>query len=45
MHKISVAHITSKGKTIYDGVDVSDLYYKFANDFGRDLIYDLKNDN
>lgn len=45
MHKILVAHITSKGKTIYDSVDVSDLYHKFANDFGRDLTYDLTNDN
>ncbi|KAI6178812.1 Proteasome endopeptidase complex [Aphelenchoides besseyi] len=40
-----VVHITATEKTRYQRVDVSDLYYEFANELGRDIVYEAKDDN
>ncbi|KAI1708302.1 proteasome subunit domain-containing protein [Ditylenchus destructor] len=40
----NVVHITPKGKTVYPSMDVSEMYYKFAEEIGRDIAFEPKND-
>lgn len=42
---ILVVHITSEGKTRYPRLDVSTLFQEFANEIGRDIAYEPKNDH
>lgn len=39
-----VVHISPEGKTRYPGRDVSQLYYEFAAELGRDIAYDPHDD-
>ncbi|KAH7714259.1 PBS-5 protein [Aphelenchoides avenae] len=41
----NVVHITPEGKTRFPSLDVSDLYYEFAKELGRDVAYEPKDDN
>jgi 20S proteasome subunit beta 5 len=41
----NVVHITPDGKTRYPPVDVSELYYEFANEINRDVAVQPKDDN
>uniref|UniRef100_A0A915EAN7 proteasome endopeptidase complex n=1 Tax=Ditylenchus dipsaci TaxID=166011 RepID=A0A915EAN7_9BILA len=41
----NVTHITPKGKTIHKPIDVSQMYYDFAKESGRDVAVEVKDDN
>uniref|UniRef100_A0A0N4ZKN2 proteasome endopeptidase complex n=1 Tax=Parastrongyloides trichosuri TaxID=131310 RepID=A0A0N4ZKN2_PARTI len=41
---VNMVHITPDEKIKFPKIDVSDLFYEFADEIGRDIVYDPKND-
>uniref|UniRef100_A0A915C196 proteasome endopeptidase complex n=1 Tax=Parascaris univalens TaxID=6257 RepID=A0A915C196_PARUN len=41
----NMVHITPKGKIRLPKLDVSQLFYEFADDIGRDFVYEPEDDN
>lgn len=37
-------HITPKGKTVFPSMDVSEMYYDFAKEIGRDIAVEPSDD-
>jgi hypothetical protein len=41
---IAVVHITPTAKIRFPSMDVSELFYEFAAEIGRDIVYDPVDD-
>lgn len=43
-YNFSVVHITPNGKIRLPKMDVSELLYEFADEIGRDIVYEPRDD-